>query len=229
MLHHDDPFSQRDDANWVYKKQSPNSRLTLYLSTREFVHATSRTTVSAIDGVVLVDPAYLKDRRVYAMVLLTFRYGREDEEVMGLKFFTEAILDFKQVYPEPSSTGSGAAISGVGARDGSGAADELTPLQQNLLKKLGGDAYPVTLRISSQAPPSVRLHPARPYQGSPLGVSYELKVFIGLKQQYVSIGHPACSTCSLPSMVLWLRVNARCSRDAEAPSKMESSRWRRDS
>ncbi|XP_042148715.1 arrestin homolog [Ixodes scapularis] len=163
----------------VYKKQSPNSRLTLYLSTREFVHATSRTTVSAIDGVVLVDPAYLKDRRVYAMVLLTFRYGREDEEVMGLKFFTEAILDFKQVYPEPSSTGSGAAISGVGARDGSGAADELTPLQQNLLKKLGGDAYPVTLRISSQAPPSVRLHPARPYQGSPLGVSYELKVFIG--------------------------------------------------
>ncbi|CAN7993026.1 unnamed protein product, partial [Ixodes hexagonus] len=87
----------------VYKKQSPNSRLTLYLSTREFVHATSRTSVSAIDGVVLVDPAYLKDRRVYAMVLLTFRYGREDEEVMGLKFFTEAILDFKQIYPPKNS------------------------------------------------------------------------------------------------------------------------------
>ncbi|KAH9361457.1 hypothetical protein HPB48_003869 [Haemaphysalis longicornis] len=89
----------RGTTRRVYKKQSPNSRLTLYLSTREFVHAASRTSVSAIDGVVLVDPAYLKDRRVYAMVLLTFRYGREDEEVMGLKFFTEAILDFKQVRP----------------------------------------------------------------------------------------------------------------------------------
>ncbi|KAL1427429.1 hypothetical protein MTO96_017481 [Rhipicephalus appendiculatus] len=178
----------------VYKKQSPNSRLTLYLSTREFVHAPSRASVSAIDGVVLVDPTYLKDRRVYAMVLLTFRYGREDEEVMGLKFFTEAILDFKQVYPEPTAAStSGAASGAAGGADGSVAAralgcasggtgtteDELTPLQRNLLKKLGSDAYPLTLRISPQAPPSVRLHPARPYQGSPLGVSYDLKVYIG--------------------------------------------------
>ncbi|XP_070391268.1 phosrestin-2-like [Dermacentor albipictus] len=179
----------------VYKKQSPNSRLTLYLSTREFVHASSRTSVSPIDGVVLVDPTYLKDRRVYAMVLLTFRYGREDEEVMGLKFFTEAILDFKQVYPEPSAPStSGAASGAAGGADGSVAAralgcgggggsgttdEELTPLQRNLLRKLGNDAYPLTLRISPQAPPSVRLHPARPYQGSPLGVSYDLKVYIG--------------------------------------------------
>lgn len=178
----------------VYKKQSPNSRLTLYLSTREFVHAPSQASVSAIDGVVLVDPTYLKDRRVYAMVLLTFRYGREDEEVMGLKFFTEAILDFKQVYPEPTTTStSGNASGATGGTDGSVAAralgcasggtetteDELTPLQRNLLKKLGNDAYPLTLRISPQAPPSVRLHPARPYQGSPLGVSYDLKVYIG--------------------------------------------------
>ncbi|KAH7982289.1 hypothetical protein HPB52_003802 [Rhipicephalus sanguineus] len=181
-------------ANRVYKKQSPNSRLTLYLSTREFVHAPSRASVSAIDGVVLVDPTYLKDRRVYAMVLLTFRYGREDEEVMGLKFFTEAILDFKQVYPEPTAAStSGTASGAAGGADGSVAAralgcasagtgtteDELTPLQRNLLKKLGSDAYPLTLRISPQAPPSVRLHPARPYQGSPLGVSYDLKVYIG--------------------------------------------------
>ncbi|XP_064458834.1 arrestin homolog, partial [Ornithodoros turicata] len=148
----------------VYKKHSPNSRLALYLSTREFVLSSNR--VSSIDGVVLVDPAYLKDRRIFAMVLLTFRYGREDEEVMGLKFFTEAILDFKQVYPEGTTTNSGPV-------------EELTVLQQNLIKKLGSDAYPLTLRVSPQAPPSVRLHPARPYQGSPLGVSYDLKVFIG--------------------------------------------------
>lgn len=53
--------------------------------------------MSSIDGVVLVEPGYLQDRRVFAMVVLTFRYGREDEEVMGLKFYTEAILDYRQV------------------------------------------------------------------------------------------------------------------------------------
>lgn len=30
---------------------------------------------------------------------LTFRYGREDEEVMGLKFCNEAIMCLAQLYP----------------------------------------------------------------------------------------------------------------------------------
>ena len=30
---------------------------------------------------------------------LTFRYGREDEEVMGLKFCNEAIMSLAQLYP----------------------------------------------------------------------------------------------------------------------------------
>ncbi|XP_022643914.1 phosrestin-2-like [Varroa destructor] len=119
--------------------------------------------VSSIDGVVLVEPGYLQDRRVFAMVVLTFRYGREDEEVMGLKFYTEAILDYRQVYPEPANQTT---------------IEELTPLQETLMRKLGTEAYPLTLRVSPKAPPSVRLHPARPYIGSPLGVSYEIKVFI---------------------------------------------------
>ncbi|OQR70092.1 phosrestin-2-like [Tropilaelaps mercedesae] len=129
-------------------------------------HAYLSFQVSSIDGVVLVEPGYLKDRRVFAMVVLTFRYGREDEEVMGLKFYTEAILDYRQVFPEPSNQAT---------------VEELTPLQLNLMRKLGAEAYPLTLRVSPKAPPSVRLHPARPYIGSPLGVSYEIKVFIADK------------------------------------------------
>jgi len=35
------------------------------------------------DGVVLVDPEYLKDRRVFGHVLAAFRYGREDLDVLG--------------------------------------------------------------------------------------------------------------------------------------------------
>jgi beta-arrestin len=38
------------------------------------------------DGVVLVDPEYLKDRRVFGHVLAAFRYGREDLDVLGKIF-----------------------------------------------------------------------------------------------------------------------------------------------
>lgn len=39
------------------------------------------------------------NRQVYGQVTLTFRYGREDEEVMGLKFCTEAVVYRAQLYP----------------------------------------------------------------------------------------------------------------------------------
>lgn len=37
--------------------------------------------------------------QVFGQVTLTFRYGREDEEVMGLKFCNEAIMCLAQLYP----------------------------------------------------------------------------------------------------------------------------------
>ena len=53
----------------------------MYLGRRDFVdHVTH---VDPIDGVVLVDPEYLKDRKVYGHVLAAFRYGREDLDVLG--------------------------------------------------------------------------------------------------------------------------------------------------
>ncbi|KAK9496484.1 hypothetical protein O3M35_013246 [Rhynocoris fuscipes] len=36
---------------------------------------------------------------IFGQVTLTFRYGREDEEVMGLKFCNEAIMCLAQLYP----------------------------------------------------------------------------------------------------------------------------------
>lgn len=37
--------------------------------------------------------------QIFGQVTLTFRYGREDEEVMGLKFCNEAIMCLAQLYP----------------------------------------------------------------------------------------------------------------------------------
>ena len=56
----------------MFKKGSPNGKITVYLGKRDFVdHVTH---VDPIDGVVLVDPEYLKDRKVFGHVLAAFRY-----------------------------------------------------------------------------------------------------------------------------------------------------------
>ena len=38
-------------------------------------------------------------RQVFAQILLTFRYGRDDEEVMGLKLSNESVLCVEQICP----------------------------------------------------------------------------------------------------------------------------------
>lgn len=40
-----------------------------------------------------------KSHRNYFYISLYTRYGREDEEVMGLKFCNEAIIALKQIWP----------------------------------------------------------------------------------------------------------------------------------
>lgn len=50
---------------------------------------------------VAVDEEYARGRRVFAQVVCTFRYGREEDEVMGLNFYKELYLASEQVYPPP--------------------------------------------------------------------------------------------------------------------------------
>ena len=49
------------------------------------------------DGVVLIDPDYVKDRKVFGHVLAAFRYGREDLDVLGLTFRKDLYLASEQV------------------------------------------------------------------------------------------------------------------------------------
>ena len=108
----------------VFKKGSPNGKITVYLGKRDFVdHVTH---VDPIDGVVLVDPEYLKDRKVYGHVLAAFRYGREDLDVLGLTFRKDLYLASAQIYPPLED-------SEVNKRP-------LTRLQERLVKKLGANS-----------------------------------------------------------------------------------------
>ncbi|ROT69311.1 hypothetical protein C7M84_012505 [Penaeus vannamei] len=68
----------------VFKKSAPNGKLTIYLGRRDFV-----------DHVSAVDPR----RKVFGQLVCSFRYGREDDEVMGLNFQKDLFLASEQIYP----------------------------------------------------------------------------------------------------------------------------------
>lgn len=54
-----------------------------------------------LDGMVLLDEEYVRGRKVFGQVVCTFRYGREEDEVMGLNFYKELFLASEQIYPPP--------------------------------------------------------------------------------------------------------------------------------
>ncbi|XP_053972548.1 beta-arrestin-2-like isoform X5 [Hylaeus volcanicus] len=158
-----DSASKRQ-ATRVFKKSSLNGKITVYLGKRDFVdHITH---VDPIDGVVLIDPDYVKDRKVFGHVLAVFKYGREDLDVLGLSFRKDLYLAADQIYPE---------VPGTQQR-------ELTRLQERLIRKLGSNAYPFYFELPPHCPASVTLQPAPGDTGKPCGVDYEFKAFVGETQ-----------------------------------------------
>lgn len=156
----DSSDEQKKQGTRVFKKSSPNSKITVYLGKRDFID--HLTHIDPIDGVVLVDPEYLKDRKVYAHVLAAFRYGREDLDVLGLTFRKDLFLASQQVYPPLKDQQQ----------------KPLSRLQERLIKKLGPNAYPFFFMLPSCSPASVTLQPAPGDTGKPCGVDYELKTYV---------------------------------------------------
>ncbi|XP_006908584.1 arrestin-C [Pteropus alecto] len=143
----------------VFKKTCSNGKLSIYLGKRDFVD--HGDTVEPIDGVVLVDPDYLKGRKMFVMLTCAFRYGRDDLDVIGLTFRKDLYVQVQQVIPaEPTSPQR-----------------SLTVLQERLLHKLGDNAYPFTLQMAVNLPCSVTLHPGPEDTGKACGVDFEVKGF----------------------------------------------------
>ncbi|KAK0405576.1 hypothetical protein QR680_018067 [Steinernema hermaphroditum] len=152
---------QQQIGTRVFKKTSPNGKITTYLGKRDFIDRGDR--VDLIDGMVLIDEEYLKsNRRVTAHLLAAFRYGREDLDVLGLTFRKDLITQTYQVYP----------------RDPLQQERPLTRLQERLKKKLGDNAFPFWFEIPAKSASSVTLQPAPGDTGKPCGVDYELKTLV---------------------------------------------------
>ncbi|XP_068164735.1 arrestin red cell-like [Antennarius striatus] len=142
----------------VLKKSSPNGKLTVYLGKRDFVDQLAH--VDPVDGVLHVDPEYLKDRKVFVTLTCAFRYGREDLDVLGLTFQKNLYVVTVQAVPPLQKEQK-----------------PLSPLQEKLLKKLGQHAYPFNFTIPPRLPCSVTLQPGPGDPGKACGVDYELQAF----------------------------------------------------
>ncbi|XP_030648223.1 arrestin, beta 2a isoform X1 [Chanos chanos] len=162
----------------VFKKSSPNGKVTVYLGKRDFVDHLDH--VDPVDGVILVDADYLKDRKVFVTLTCAFRYGREDLDVLGLSFRKDLYISTFQAFPpvpEESKPNS--------------------RLQDRLLKKLGPHAHPFHFTVSAansahtqtlllNTPPlaipqnlpcSVTLQPGPEDTGKACGVDFEIRAF----------------------------------------------------
>ncbi|XP_054852406.1 arrestin-C [Eublepharis macularius] len=113
------------------------------------------------NGVVLIDPEYLKDRKVYVTLTCAFRYGRDDLDVIGLTYRKDIYVLSTQIYPPVPDQAS----------------KSLTSLQVKLLKKLGEHAYPFTFEMATNLPCSITLQPGPDDTGKPCGVDFQVKTF----------------------------------------------------
>ncbi|XP_023099457.1 beta-arrestin-2 isoform X2 [Felis catus] len=151
-------YGPHSSSRRVFKKSSPNCKLTVYLGKRDFVDHLDR--VDPVDGVVLVDPDYLKDRKVFVTLTCAFRYGREDLDVLGLSFRKDLFIATYQAFPPMPNPPR-----------------PPTRLQDRLLRKLGQHAHPFFFTIPQNLPCSVTLQPGPEDTGKACGVDFEIRAF----------------------------------------------------
>uniref|UniRef100_A0A674N1F5 Arrestin beta 2 n=1 Tax=Takifugu rubripes TaxID=31033 RepID=A0A674N1F5_TAKRU len=160
----------------VFKKSSPNCKVTVYLGKRDFVDHLDH--VDPVDGVILVDPEYLKDRKVFVTLTCAFRYGREDLDVLGLSFRKDLYISTFQAFPPVP--------------------EERKPnsrLQERLLKKLGQHAHPFYFTIPQNLPCSVTLQPGPEDTGKACGVDFEIRAFCAKVCGACAVSKPEVCLC----------------------------------
>ncbi|XP_074505959.1 S-arrestin a isoform X2 [Sebastes fasciatus] len=145
--------------NVVFKKICKDKSVGVYMGRRDFVDRVD--SVDPVDGVVVIDPEALQGRKVFVTLSCTFRYGRNDMDVMGIAFRRELYLSTRQVYPPLQDREKGIH----------------TRTQAKLIRKLGDNAYPFFFEFPDNLPCSVALQPAPNDVGKQCAVEFEVQAF----------------------------------------------------
>ncbi|XP_037643370.1 S-arrestin a [Sebastes umbrosus] len=145
--------------NVVFKKICKDKSVGVYMGRRDFVDRVD--SVDPVDGVIVIDPEALQGRKVFVTLSCTFRYGRNDMDVMGIAFRRELYLSTRQVYPPLQDREKGIH----------------TRTQAKLIRKLGDNAYPFFFEFPDNLPCSVALQPASNDVGKQCAVEFEVQAF----------------------------------------------------
>uniref|UniRef100_A0A7N5ZYU3 S-arrestin n=1 Tax=Anabas testudineus TaxID=64144 RepID=A0A7N5ZYU3_ANATE len=145
--------------NVVFKKISKDKSVGVYMGKRDFVDRVD--SVDPVDGIILIDHEALQGRKVFVTLSCTFRYGRDDVDVIGIAFRRELYLSTRQVYPPLQDR-----EKGIHSRT-----------QARLMRKLGDNAYPFFFEFPDNLPCSVCLQPAPHDVGKQCAVEFEIKAF----------------------------------------------------
>ncbi|XP_032888145.1 S-arrestin-like [Amblyraja radiata] len=141
----------------TFSKLSRNS-VAAYLSRRDFVDHGSH--IDPVDGVLLVDTGYVRERKVYCRLKCTFHYGPEDTGVIGQAFNRDLYVSTVQVYPQTGEE-----------------LKSLTKLQERLMKKIGDEALPFIFQFPNYLPCSVYLQPGANDPDKFCSVDFEIIAF----------------------------------------------------
>ena len=94
------PAAKPRSGQKVFKKTSPNGRITVYVGQRDFLD--TGDVVEAVEGVVLVDSVYQNKegdpKKVFCQLEGAFRYGKEELEVIGINFEKVLFNNIVQVF-----------------------------------------------------------------------------------------------------------------------------------
>ncbi|XP_031415504.1 S-arrestin a [Clupea harengus] len=145
--------------NIIFKKISRDKSVGVYMGKRDFVDRVK--SIDVVDGVILVDPDVLQGKKVYVTLSCTFRYGRDDMDVMGISFRRDIFMSTRQVYPPLQDKEQ----------------TIMTKMQEKILKKLGDNAYPFFFEFPDNLPCSVGLQPSSSDTGKHCAVEFEVKSF----------------------------------------------------
>ncbi|KAK1790730.1 hypothetical protein P4O66_014600 [Electrophorus voltai] len=143
----------------VYKKMCKDKSVGVYMGKRDFIDRVD--SVEPVDGVILIDPVLLKGKKVYVTLACTFRYGKDDMDILGITFRRDIYLCTRQVYPALQDKEQ----------------CTLTKVQEKLLQKLGENGYPFFFEFPDNLPCSVGLQPAPTDVGKHCAIEFEVKVF----------------------------------------------------
>ncbi|KAH8039730.1 hypothetical protein HPB51_008323 [Rhipicephalus microplus] len=189
----------RPEANLWFTSTS-GKRVTLYMEKREFCDLGSCT--EPVEGVVVLDADQLQpNERLLVALVGRFRYGREEDEILGMTLCREVYLGHTQLcHEQPSSPRTPQAATGSSTAEPPKSpgralyAMQLGPVHRRLMDALGEAAVPFRFEFPRDAPVSTVMQRLTPESGDTCGVRYLVRCYTLLDEEETPAQSNECVT-----------------------------------